>query len=1021
MSVIPIDPREIALESDLLPEDSTASIRIRARPSWRSGKLLRLHDEDIGTYARVFLGRLRASCCWRSVAIKLQRDEVASDFAYDHQIVSAKFDEELANHLELQRSRPGRNSLRTEPNPTVRLLLRPSHLQKKDSASSPSVEVLPPCLFCLRARHALRLLGRDGEPLQQGPPSGSQRYLESQQETGYGRRYYSDHLDEVVRSTVGRDPSACASCQFRGGPDADPCLDYVKYVNLFENRVLFFEPLDVSLHDALRWWKGERRPLAVHSRRTLFAIEARLRRLRPRGSPGSPDEANLHSILDLRLRIDVFRQILRGVEALHARGIPHLDINPENICLKVRAGRVQARLIDLGMAANPKFTAKEQHEKRLWPRRADFAAEECQRLSIFLSRQLFVRIAPHQLASRVPVCRGDQLLYESPEGLPNGMPLEVVSCVQQGACIPGFGAFPFLCEVDGLQGSGATPAGLELRIIPQRGPAADVFSLGMVLASLVLHETSGDELRRELGKIEESLFSHWQSVGTDREPIPGRILVHRVLSRPDEHTRWFRERLEALRIYGAVRPLAEELLGIALRALVRSNHHHPYLTDRGGDARLALQRFAADVRAVRRSLDGDLVATRYRAALAGRREALHQLAARCGIEIASLLPEPMSDARNDLPSDPSPLQDALRMMAADPERSEAESRQFANSPLSKSRIVPFVHDLDLILDPATPKRFANLRSLLIFLEWSHQPQCSAGRLQQLYTYWKPVPDDSGRAIGSWREHDRELARQLASALEAIELVERALAIYDQRIGRATKKSWWRALGWRRITISTEDFRMLGQGRDSIELLEASRSDSDRHAQTLRDRFVVDLERWRRAGGKWSETWMGELERRATEFWTIRLAESQDLWTRSRATLITSLRSFFEVLNGAAATVVERSEDIVLTLSKANADRLQAHRAVLPADLFLPPVLGPAFDAEADFASRRLAILQGTELGRSGGNSNGLHFARIVSTIQSPPDFGSDAGVQGNPTQECVPPVLESKLTSTPLPLVDAGI
>ena len=45
MSVIPIDLRDIALESDLLPEDSTASIRIRARPSSRGGELLRLHDE----------------------------------------------------------------------------------------------------------------------------------------------------------------------------------------------------------------------------------------------------------------------------------------------------------------------------------------------------------------------------------------------------------------------------------------------------------------------------------------------------------------------------------------------------------------------------------------------------------------------------------------------------------------------------------------------------------------------------------------------------------------------------------------------------------------------------------------------------------------------------------------------------------------------------------------------------------------------------------------------------------------
>src|SRR5438105_2922060 len=52
MSLIPIDLRDIALESDLLPADSPASIRIRAQPSARGGELRRLHHEEIGTYAR---------------------------------------------------------------------------------------------------------------------------------------------------------------------------------------------------------------------------------------------------------------------------------------------------------------------------------------------------------------------------------------------------------------------------------------------------------------------------------------------------------------------------------------------------------------------------------------------------------------------------------------------------------------------------------------------------------------------------------------------------------------------------------------------------------------------------------------------------------------------------------------------------------------------------------------------------------------------------------------------------------
>src|SRR5262249_57580061 len=127
------------------------------------------------------------------------------------------------------------------------------------------------------------------------------------------------------------------------------------------------------------------------------------------------------------------------------------------------------------------------------------------------------------------------------------------------------------------------------------GGGGEMLGRGMGRGARRLHETAGDERRRELVKIEESLLSHWESAGADPQPVPGRVLVRRVLSRPDEHTRWFRERVEALRIYGEATPLAEELLGIALRALLRTTHHFPYLTDRGADARVALRRLAADV------------------------------------------------------------------------------------------------------------------------------------------------------------------------------------------------------------------------------------------------------------------------------------------------------------------------------------------------------------------------------------------------------------------------------------------
>jgi hypothetical protein len=209
-------------------------------------------------------------------------------------------------------------------------------------------------------------------------------------------------------------------------------------------------------------------------------------------------------------------------------------------------------------------------------------------------------------------------------------------------------------------------------------------------------------------------------------------------------------------------------------------------------------------------------------------------------------------------------------------------------------------------------------------------------------------------MGPWREHERELAARLASAFEGVQLVQEALAIYDRTIGREMNAFWWRVLARHRITLKAEDWRRLERGRDSIPTLDAARGDSDRHAQQLRGRFEVELERWRHLGGEWSRAWLGDLESEAEAYWTIRLPESQDRWSRSRSTLIARLRSFFEVLGGAMESARERREDRILILPRATCDRLREDRALIPPELSAAPVLGPAFEVEADSMLRRLA-------------------------------------------------------------------
>src|SRR5262249_10305340 len=51
--------------------------------------------------------------------------------------------------------------------------------------------------------------------------------------------------------------------------------------------------------------------------------------------------------------------------------------------------------------------------------------------------------------------------------------------------------------------------------------------------------------------------------------------------------------------YGTAQPLAEELLGVVLRATLRGDPRAFYLADRGADARPALARLRADLEAVR--------------------------------------------------------------------------------------------------------------------------------------------------------------------------------------------------------------------------------------------------------------------------------------------------------------------------------------------------------------------------------------------------------------------------------------
>jgi serine/threonine protein kinase len=57
-----------------------------------------------------------------------------------------------------------------------------------------------------------------------------------------------------------------------------------------------------------------------------------------------------HGPLDPARAIDVARQVLAGLSEIHAQGIVHRDLSPDNIMVRPVEGRLRAKIIDLGIA-----------------------------------------------------------------------------------------------------------------------------------------------------------------------------------------------------------------------------------------------------------------------------------------------------------------------------------------------------------------------------------------------------------------------------------------------------------------------------------------------------------------------------------------------------------------------------------------------------------------------------------------------------------------------------------------------
>jgi hypothetical protein len=618
-----------------------------------------LHDErETGSLARVLAGRVGLGEVSVPVAVKLQRDTALSQ--EDRGSVAAKFDKERNVHRRLQRGQLGGPDpalgagLLTPPKPPTEGLRPPPQAPSPTTAPDKIVrqleiwpspteheaDSLAPSILCARARHALTPRCpecRDPEAVLEELELTDDRGLRC---TRCQRQFWSTPKtrDSILETTL-RNDSACQGCPHQHDVHPDACKSTALFLNFFRNRVLLLERLDLDLDDYLRWSQQgsnvansnaisgvERRASA----RVAFEQHRTALRQRQEEWPG-PSAARTAELLRV---VDLFAEILAGVEHLHRHGVAHLDLKPANICVRFCGADLAVKIIDLGLSDDPNTLAylrQAEGPLSLW---TDYSAPEFRRPR---SRPIHVagyfRDEACELSwpEREPPAPGDVLFVDKAETRQQRYRIIHVKAGNEGRLVVAAQAEP---KYQPWRGDARTLAATELnRVVPTDielvlekhcGFPADVYSLGMLLLAVLVGSPDVGDFREALPSVQIELEE--QMAG--QRALPGRALVQQLLLRSSKHLQAFQSYAHRLAAYGVAQPLAEELLGIVLRATLRSDAETFYLSHRGADARPALERLRQDVDAVRRALQSALAAAQAATVQENRVAVLQQLRAR---------------------------------------------------------------------------------------------------------------------------------------------------------------------------------------------------------------------------------------------------------------------------------------------------------------------------------------------------------------------------------------------------------
>jgi serine/threonine protein kinase len=606
------------------PSTGALRLELSGGPGEEGLVLELLHDDrQTGTLARVLGGWVGLGEVSVPVAVKLQRDTALSQ--EDRGSVAAKFDKERNVHRRLQDCAGAAG-----PERVVR------QLEVWKGPADREADSLEPCILCARARHGLAPRCPECND-----PAALLEEVQLTEDCGLrcnrcNRQFWSTPKTRaaILDATLRRD-AACHGCALEHSPDPDACRGSAVFLNFFRNRVLLLERLDLDLDDYLRWAHNGGSKASRPVARRAFEEHRRLLRERRERLPGPA----VQKIYDLRLVADLFADVLAGVEYLHRHEVAHLDLKLANICVRFRGADLEVKIIDLGLSDDPETLAylrQAEGPLSLW---TDYSAPEFRRprshpLAVdgrFRGDACELDWPRAERHTPETPCPGDVLFFEDhdlarqPWRLTGVRPGGADRLLVQAVAEPRHRTW--LGEPRPVLRLGPEARHREgLAVVREKhcGFPADTYSLGMLLLAILVGRPDVGDFRDALPSVQIEL----EDASHEGTPLPNRALVQRLLNKPSKHLQVFHSYAHRLAAYGVAQPLAEELLGMVLRATLRGHAGISYLADRGADARPALRRLRADLDAVRGAIANTLAVAQAAAVREARLAVLDRLRSR---------------------------------------------------------------------------------------------------------------------------------------------------------------------------------------------------------------------------------------------------------------------------------------------------------------------------------------------------------------------------------------------------------